>query len=81
MNNIPLSVKFSSERLRRYLIKNPHEAIRLAIAHFEDHSVLAIKLKDLELKNQELKNIKLGSAKTHSDVTLPAFLNPDRGAS
>ena len=83
MNNIPLDVKFSSKRLRRYLIANPHEARRLAIAHFEDHSVLAIKFNNLKMKlhNLETENIKLRSAKTHQSVTLPALRNLNRGAS
>ena len=83
MNNIPLDVKFSSELLRRYLIANPNEARRIAIAHFEDHSVLAIKFNNLKMKlhNLETENIKLRSTNTHQSVTLPAFLNSERGAS
>ena len=77
MNNIPLDVKFSYERLRRYLIANPNEARRLAIAHFEDFAILAIEFKKLEIERQalEIENIKLRSTKTNHTVSLPSFSN------
>ena len=77
MNNLPVEIEFSSERLKRHLQENPHDATRLAIAHFEDHSVLAIKFNNLKMKlhNLETENIKLRSANTHQSVTLPSFSN------
>ena len=82
MNEIPLDIKFSAERLRRYLQSNPDDANRLAIAHFEDFSILAIEYKKLEIERQalELENIKLRSAKSHRTVSLPSFVS-NRGAS
>ena len=78
MNNIPLDLQFSIERLKRYLEDNPGDANKLAIAHFEDFSVLAIEYKKLELQRQalEIENIKLRSTK----VSLPSFLVKNRGA-
>ena len=80
MNEIPLDIKFPAERLRRYLKENPDDANRLAIAHFEDFSMLAIEFKKLEIQRQalEIENIKLKSAKTHRTVSLPSFVS-DRG--
>ena len=81
MNEIPLDIKFSAERLKRYLEENPHDANRLAIAHFEDFSMLAIEYKKLEIERQalEIENIKLRSAKTHRTVSLPSFVSNNRG--
>ena len=76
MNNLPLEIELSSERLRRHLQENPHDATRLAIAHFEDFAILAIEFKKLEMENSKLR-----SAKTHQSVTLPALRNLNRGAS
>ena len=77
MNNIPVEIEFSVERLERYLEANPHDANRLAIAHFEDFSMLAIEYKKLEMQRRalEIENIKLRSAK----VSLPSFLVKNRG--
>ena len=77
MNNIPVEIEFSVERLKRYLEANPHDANRLAIAHFEDFSMLAIEYKKLEMQRQalEIENIKLRSAKTHGTVSLPSFVS------
>ena len=77
MNKIPLNLQFSVERLKRYLEENPHDANRLAIAHFEDFSVLAIEFKKLEMQRQalEIENSKL----RYSKVSLPSFIS-NRGA-
>ena len=79
MNKLPVELEFSVERLKRYLEDNPHDAKRLAIAHFEDFSVLAIEFKKLEMQRQalEIENIKLRSTK----VSLPSFLIKNRGVS
>ena len=79
MNSLPLELELSVERLKRHLEANPHDANRLAIAHFEDFSILAIEFKKLEMQRQalELENIKLRSAK----VSLPSFLIKNRGVS
>ena len=81
MNKLPVELEFSVERLKRYLEDNPHDAKRLAIAHFEDFSVLAIEFKKLEMQRQalEIENIKLRSAKTHRTVSLPCFVSNNRG--
>ena len=72
MNNLPVEIELSSERLRRHLQENPHDATRLAIAHFEDFAILAIEFKKLEIERHalEIENIKLRSAKTHHTVSL-----------
>jgi len=77
MNNIPLDLQFSIERFKRYLEDNPHDAKRLAIAHFEDFSMLVIEYKKLEMQRQalEIENSKLRSAKTHRTVSLPSFVS------
>jgi len=82
MDNIPIEIEFSSERLKRYLHENPHDATRLAIANFEDFAVLALEFKKLEIERQalEIENIKLRSAKTHRTVFLPSFVS-NRGRS
>ena len=49
MNNLPLEIELSSERLRRHLQENPHDATRLAIAHFEDFAILAIEFQQFSL--------------------------------
>jgi len=81
MNKLPVELELSVERLKRHLEANPHDANRLAIAHFEDFSMLAIEYKKLEIERQalELENITLRSAKTHRTVYLPSFVS-DRGA-
>ena len=73
MNNLPLEIELSAERLKRYLQENPHDATRLAIDHFEDFSILAIEFKKLEMQRQalEIENFNLRSKKTHRDVFLP----------
>ena len=43
-----LYTEFEVERLKRYLDKNPHEAYRLAIAHFSDYLELTAEYKKLE---------------------------------
>ena len=48
MQSSPLELQFSVERLRRFLHENPDQAARLAIAYFEDFSVLAIEHKQME---------------------------------
>ena len=77
MNNLPVELEFSAERLRRYLKNNPDDANRLAIAHFEDFSMLAIEYKKLKMKRQalEIENIKLRSTK----VSLHSFISNNRG--
>ena len=77
MNNLPLELELSVERLRRHLEENPHDATRLAIAHFEDFSMLAIEYQKLEIERQalEIENIMLRSAKTHRTVSLPSFVS------
>ncbi len=50
MNNQPLPIesRFEVERLRRYIKKNPEDAPRLAIQHFEDYLFVVQKYMKLE---------------------------------
>jgi len=45
---LPLEHELAVERLRRYLERHPEEATKLAIAYFEDFTMLAIEYKHLE---------------------------------
>lgn len=79
MNN--LEIKFKLEQEKRYLQKNPTEAIELALEHLEDFLNLSRKMRDLE---QELKTVTADNEALISQmikmsktvrVTLPSFLD------
>lgn len=49
------SIEFRLERERRYLLKNPFQAIALALNYLEDFLNLAREFRTLEQKNQTLE--------------------------
>ena len=77
MEFISLELELSVERLRRYLQQHPEKAAELALAYFEDFSVLAIEHKRLEA---DFRLLQAQSLKKHS-ASLPSFLNSNRGVS
>ena len=76
MKSLPLEYQFASQRLLRFLRKNPHEAQPLAISYFEDFLLLAQRHKklqqDFETLQMELINLKSQSTSLKS-LSLPDF--------
>lgn len=83
MEFVSLELELSVERLKRYLQQHPEKATELALAYFEDFSVLAIEHKKLEQSYEILQqaNIRLKSSGVHKSPSLPSFLNSKRGVS
>ena len=83
MEFVSLELELSVEQLKRYLQKYPEKAAELALAYFEDFSVLAIEQKRLEQSHEILQqeNIRLKSQINHQSSLLPSFLNYNRGVS
>ncbi len=75
MNSLPLSVQFKSECYKRYFVENPDDAQELAIAYFEQFTVLADKYKQLEAQNKLLKSA-LKKAHQANPPSLPKFIDP-----
>lgn len=80
MESINLELEFSVERLKRYLAENPTKAAELAIAHYEDFSVLALEYKQLQQKYEALQQENLG-LKSYQSPSLPSFIQSIRGES
>ena len=55
MSSTPLELDFSFECLKRYLHQHPNKAKELALAHYEDFSVLATEYKQLERDFQTIQ--------------------------
>ena len=78
MKSLSLELQFSSQRLKNYLQKNPHEAQELAVNYFEDFIVLAIEHKqlqaDFEAMQQQLIQLQ-SSTNPPNSPQLPFFLS------
>ena len=79
MKSLPLEFQFASQRLLRFLRKNPHEAQPLAISsYFEDFLLLAQRHKnvqqDFDTMQLELINLKSQSNPLTS-LSLTDFLS------
>ena len=72
-----LELEFSVEQEKRYIKQNPERALELAIAYFEDFSVLVAEFKQLErdYKALQVENTRIKSSKTHKSVRPPSFVN------
>ena len=59
MNNesLPVESELSVRILKDYIAKNPHEAPRLAIEHFEDYLFVVSKCKELLKKLEPQKSV------------------------
>ena len=55
MSFIPLELEFSLECLTRYLHHHPEQAVELALAYYEDFSMLAMEYKQLERDFQAMQ--------------------------
>ena len=80
MKSLPLEFQFASQRLLRFLRKNPHEAQPLAVTYFEDFLLLTQKhkklQKDFERMQMELINLKSQSIPLKSkSLSLTDFLS------
>ncbi|MEL6929516.1 MAG: hypothetical protein AAFO95_12875 [Cyanobacteria bacterium J06600_6] len=53
---LPLESELQVVRLKRYLEKNPQEAMDLALQHYEDFLALAIKYKELQAEFNDIES-------------------------
>ena len=75
MSSTPLELDFSLECLKRYLHQHPNKAKELALAYYEDFSLLAMEYKQLERDFQamQIQLIQLQQSNIKSPQ-LPPFL-------